>query len=180
MITLRDGIIGAVALLAFSAVSISVATYLGDVEAGDILSFEGALVGAAGAVWGALYVEGRKRRLAAIEEQQPILDALAAVDDQLRRFKTCERMDRDIYDMILHASRTLERIYGFFPPKTPRIIFARDQYRHAESMFFDAVINNETTMLLYPDNPVPESVKITLDALLFQLVQLKMAHAKTS
>lgn len=180
MITLRDGIVGVLALTLFSAISISVAVYLGDVEAGDILSFEGALVGAAGAVWGALYVEGRKRRLAAIEEQQPILDALAAMDDQLRRFKTCERLDRDIYHMILHASRTLDRIYEFFPPKTPRIIFAKDQYRQAEATFFGAVGDNIATMTMYPDHPVPESVKVTLDALLFELLQLKMAHAKTS
>ncbi|WP_343526908.1 hypothetical protein [Sphingomonas sp.] len=180
MITLRDGIVGAFALIAFSALSISVAAYLGDVEAGDILGFEGAMVGAAGAVWGALYVEGRKRRLAALEEQRPILDALAAMDQELRRFKTCERMDRDIYDMILRASRTLDKIYGFFPPKTPQIIFAREQYRNAEEMFFSAVVNHQTTMILYPDHPVPESVTIELNALLFQLLQLKIVHAKTS
>ncbi|MDQ1229311.1 hypothetical protein [Sphingomonas sp. SORGH_AS_0879] len=178
MITLRDGIIGVTALAILSAVSISVAIFLGNVEAGDILSFEGALVGAAGAVWGALYVEGRKRRISALEEQQPVLDAIDTHIGSVKRLISINGLTDDNRREFLTSSQVFKDVYSFYPPKRPSIIAVRKNVERSERDFKHFVIN--LAFIVHQLATLPDDVISIGDQLCVDLRKLRNLHAKTS
>lgn len=124
--------LAALIFVVINAIGIGTAFLLSEkLDAGDILSFEGAVLGAAGAVLGAIYVEDRKRRQQAEEELAPIRDALNSLHEALRAGADPILLADLRFSIVERAARVVGRIQQFYPPKSAPILLRWDHYSTA-------------------------------------------------
>lgn len=95
---------------------------LGGVEAGDVLSFFGAIVGTGLAVAGAVWVEERKRKTQIADGSRPILDALMALERRSRDFFDEPGQRRGHRDLITIPLERLKRLLALSPPRSAQLI----------------------------------------------------------
>jgi hypothetical protein len=111
-----------------SGVIIAPVAYFMKVEAGDILSYFGALVGTGFAVMGAVAIEDRKRALEAKEKRKPVLDAIDDVRSHLAAIRADASAVLEDHDDLLQAIDVLSRVLSTMPPVEPTTIVALDDY----------------------------------------------------
>lgn len=168
--------------IVINLIGVGIAYLLADkLESGDILSFEGAVLGAAGAVVGAVFLEDRKRRDQAQAEQQPVLDAVSNFRTALSSQLSAEKLEDMYVDEISEAQSILQSIYGFYPPKNPRLMSARKAADEAVTSYLKAARHTiEWEAAQYPKNNVPEDVKNRLKLAVLRAQSLLDAHRGAS
>lgn len=116
-------------------------------EAGDILSFEGAVLGAAGAVLGAIYVEDRKRRIAATEELQPIKESLQVLIEALERAVSATTLREIRASDLEHASQVVDKIFGHYPPKSVPVLLQYEKFRFRLALVVKSAAATKSAMI---------------------------------
>lgn len=123
---LSAGVVGALLIIAIHMRGAGV-------DAGDILTFFGGIVGTGLAVAGAVWIEDRKRNSEMVEGAKPILDALLVLERQSRPFFWHPGERRKHYEEIDQRMATLDRLLSIAPPRSGRLITLFDRLKFGAS-----------------------------------------------
>lgn len=126
-IGLAAGSIGALLAIAFQMRGAGI-------DAGDILTFFGGIVGTAMAVGGAVWIEERKRQTETAEGAMAILDALLVLEHRSRPFFFNPGKRREHYEEIDERMDRLDRLLRLSPPRSSRLITLIDRLKYGASL----------------------------------------------
>lgn len=123
--------LGLIAGVLGAAIILAIHIEWGGVQAGDILSFLGGIMGTGLAVAGALWIEARKRKASIVDGARPILDALVVLESKTREFFRKAGKRREEAPIMLEQMDRLNRILSVSPPRTGRQIGLFDRLQVA-------------------------------------------------
>ena len=127
-------VIGLIAGVFGALVVLAIHSGVGEIDAGDLVGFLGAVVGTSLAIAGAVWIEDRKRRLEAIEAAAPVLEALLSLERKSRPFFGQPGRRREHVEAIEMAHDLLIRLLPLSPPRNARLIALFDHLREGAKL----------------------------------------------
>ena len=142
-------------------------------DAGDILSFFGGIVGTGQAVAGAVWIEDRKRKAEIVEGSRPVLDALLALERKSRPFFYHPGERHGPAQEIDAGMHLLDRLLPLAQPRSARLIALFDRLKYGAAFLSSEHflrMDAETPLALGPDRQRVEAFLELFDAPLKLLI----------